>query len=158
MRKSVLAVCFVLAVGAVMAAQTKIETKWHCPKATSEQKMDVGDMPDHTYGVAQGTCSATASDKDFEEKSGAWTELRDAKKSGINSHGTFIVTLASGDKVTYSYAISAPTNKPVTNKWTLSNGTGKLKGGKGSGSCTGKMNTDGSSDWECTGTYTAASK
>ncbi len=158
MRKSALVVCFVLAVGAVMAAQNKIETKWHCPKATSEQKLDVGDMPDHSYMIAQGSCSATASSKDFEEKSGVWTEMRDVRKSGSNIHGTFIVTMADGDKVNYSYAIQAPAKKPPTNKWTLSNGTGKLKGVKGSGNCSGKMNDDGSSDWECTGTYTIASK
>jgi hypothetical protein len=157
MRKSVLVVCSVLLFGSALLAQNKIDTKWHCSKEAALQKMDVGDMADHSYMLAQGTCSATAADKGFEEKSGAFTEFRDLKKTGMTNHGRFLVTMGNGDKVNYSYAGSAPadTKKPASNKWTLDSGTGKLKGGKGSGGCSGMMNADGSSDWHCTGTYTS---
>ncbi len=159
MRKTGLALCSVFLFAPALLAQNKIETKWHCPKSTTEQKLDVGDMPDHSYRIAQGTCSATASGE-FQEKSGTYTEFDDVKKGAFTQHGVLVVTMADGDKVNYNYTGSASTDtkKPASNKWTVTNGTGKYKGGKGSGTCSGKMNQDGSSDWDCTGTYTAAAK
>jgi len=40
----------------------------------------------------------------------------------------------------------------IPNKWKILSGTGKYKGIKGSGTCSGKLNAD-AADWECTGTY-----
>jgi len=156
MRKSVLVVCSVLLFGSVLLAQNKIETKWKCAKDSAMQKLDVGDMPDHAYAVAQGTCSATASESGFDEKSGAYTEFRDMKKARMSTHGRFLVTMGSGDKVYYTYANSVPADikKPASNKWTIDSGTGKYKGIKGSGVCSGMAHEDGSGDWHCTGTYT----
>ncbi|MGB9236011.1 MAG: hypothetical protein WCC04_16500, partial [Terriglobales bacterium] len=48
-------------------------------------------------------------------------------------------------------------SKKVANKWKIVSGTGKHKGTKGSGSCAGMRNDDGSSDWECTGTTSMGS-
>jgi hypothetical protein len=61
----------------------------------------------------------------------------------------------NGDMAHYTYEGSGPTDitKPATNKWKILGGTGKHKGMKGSGSCSGTRNQDGSSDWTCTGTY-----
>ena len=159
MRRIVLVVCFVLGFAAVMAAQSKIESKWHCPKATDTQKYDVGDMADHAYAIAKGMCTASTPDANLAEKTGAFTEFQETKKTSLNSHGRFIATASNGDKMFYSYSVAmTDPKKPVSNKWTIDNGTGKYKGMKGSGTCTGKMNEDGSIDWDCTGTYTMASK
>ena len=43
-----------------------------------------------------------------------------------------------------------------SNKWTVTGGTGQFKGMKGSGTCKGKGNPDGSADFTCTGAYTLA--
>ena len=154
MRKFSLVVLTLL-VGGSMALAQKIDTKWHCPKATTEQKLDIGDTPDHAYSIGQGACTATDSTGDLKEKSGQFTESREVWKASFTFHGHYNATMDNGDKAFYTYEGTASTDmtKPATNKWKIASGTGKLKGAKGSGSCSGKGNADGSFDWECTGTY-----
>ena len=74
-------------------AQSKIDTKWHCSKAATEHELDVGDTPDHTYYIGQGTCDATASTGDLKEKNGQYTEFHDAWKESFNFHGRYNATL-----------------------------------------------------------------
>jgi hypothetical protein len=148
------AFCLLVFASAVMA-QNKVDTKWHCPKAAAEHKLDVGDVPDHSYWIGRGTCDATSSGGDLKEKTGNFTEFHDAWKASFNFHGYFNATTDNGDKVNYTYEGSASTDttKPASNKWKIVSGTGKHKGIKGSGTCSGKASADGSYDWECTGTY-----
>lgn len=155
MHKLLLVALALLASVSVAAAQSKIDTKWHCPKATTEHQLDVGDVPGHVYYIGQGTCDATSSDGDLKEKSGTFTEFQDRWKATFNFHGYYNATTEDGDKVHYTYEGSASTDitKPVANKWKIVGGTGKNKGIKGTGSCAGKANSDGSFDYECTGTY-----
>ena len=89
------------------------------------------------------------------EKSGAYTEFQELRKESFTNHGRFDATMDNGDMAYYSYEGSGPTDisKPVSNKWKIVGGTGKHKGMKGSGSCSGTRHEDGSSDWACTGTY-----
>jgi len=152
MRKLMLVVLCLLGFASVAMAQNKIETKWHCSKAAAAHKFDVGDMPDHSYQIAQGTCTATSSGSG--EKSGAYTEFQELWKASFTNHGRFNVTMDNGDMVYYTYEGSGSTDikKPASNKWKIVNGSGKQKGIKGSGTCSGKQNEDGSSDWACTGT------
>jgi hypothetical protein len=136
-------------------AQNKVDTKWHCPKPSAQQKFDVGDVPGHSYMILQGTCNATASDSGFAEKTDDYTEFQEIWKASLNFHGRANMTMDNGDKVYYTYGGSASTDftKPVPIKWKILNGTGKYKGIKGSGTCSGKFNADGSFDNACTGTY-----
>jgi hypothetical protein len=159
MRKLLLVAFSLLVSVSVAMAQSKVDTKWHCSKATTEYKLDVGDVPDHLYWIGQGTCDATSSSGDVKDKAGTFTEFHDAWKASFKFHGYFIATTDSGDKVHYMYEGSTPTDttKPMSNKWKIVGGTGKHKGIKGSGTCSGKASADGSSfDWECTGTYSIA--
>jgi len=158
MSKLVLVLCSLVLLASAAMAQGKIETKWHCSKPSAQHQFNVGDMPDHTYAIAQGTCSATSSGKAFVEKTGDYTEFDEGWKTSMSWHGRFNVTMDSGDKVYYTYEGSGPTEieKPTSNKWRIVSGTGKDKGIKGSGTCSGKRNADGSSDWDCTGTYSMA--
>ncbi|MGA2300668.1 MAG: hypothetical protein ABSG77_08235 [Candidatus Acidiferrum sp.] len=155
MRKLLFAACSLLVFGSVTMAQGKIDTKWHCPKPSAEHKFDVGDVPDHSYVILQDACNVTASDSGFAEKTGAYTEFQEIWKASINFHGRFNVTMENGDKVYYTYEGSAPTDitKPFSSKMKLLSGTGKYKGIKGSETCSGKINADGSFDMGCTGTY-----
>jgi len=155
MRNFVLVALSLLVCVSAATAQSKVDTKWHCSKPTTENKLDVGDMPDHSYAIAQGTCEATATAGDLKEKSGAYTEFHDAWKTSFKFHGHYNSATDNGDKVFYTYegTSSTDTTKPAANKWKIVNGTGKNKGIKGSGTCSGKGNADGSYDWECTGTY-----
>lgn len=155
MRKLLLVALALLVSGSVAMAQSMIDTKWHCSKATTEHKLDVGDTPDHSYWIGQGICDATASNGDLKEKSGNFTEFHDAWKASFKFHGYYIANMADGDKVNYTYEGSNSTDitKPVANKWKIVGGTGKHKGIKGAGTCAGKNNPDGSADLECKGTY-----
>jgi len=147
-------VAFCLLVFGSAAMAEKVDTKWHCAAPTANQKLDVGDEPDHSYAISQGTCTATVSASG--EKSGAFTEFQEVWKASFTNHGRFNATMDNGDMAYYTYEGSGPTDiaKPVTNKWKILSGTGKHKGMKGSGSCSGTRHEDGSSDWACTGTYT----
>jgi opacity protein-like surface antigen len=155
MRKVLFVAFSLLVFASAVMAQSKVDTKWHCPKAAAEHKLDVGDVPDHSYWIGQGTCDATSSGGDLKEKTGNFTEFHDAWKASFNFHGYFNATTDNGDKVNYTYEGSASTDttKPASNKWEIVSGTGKHKGIKGSGTCSGKASADGSYDWECTGTY-----
>ena len=149
MRKILFVTFFLLVFGSSAMAQNKVDTKWHCPKQSADHSFAVGDVPDHSYMILQGTCKATSSGSGFAEKSGAYTEFRETWKASFTWHGRFNVTMDNGDTVYYTYEGS----KPASNKWTILSGTGKYKGIKGSGTCLGTLHEDGSSDWACTGTY-----
>jgi hypothetical protein len=155
MRKFLLVALALLVFGSIAMAEDKVDTKWHCSKAAEEHKLDVGDAPDHSYWIGQGPCDSTSSSGGLKEKSGQYTEFHDAWKASFKFHGYFNSTTDNGDNVYYTYEGSASTDiaKPAANKWKIVSGTGKHKGIKGSGSCAGKVNDDGSADWECTGTY-----
>ena len=53
MRKLLLVALCLLAF-TLTAAAGKLDSKWHC-KPSAEHKFDVGDTPNHTYAIAQGT-------------------------------------------------------------------------------------------------------
>jgi hypothetical protein len=155
MRKLIFLVFSLLVFASVAMAQNKLDTKWHCPKQSEDHSFAVGDVPGHSYMILQGTCTATSSATDYPEKSAEFTEFREVWKASTTNHGRFNVTMENGDKVFYTYGGSASADlaKPATNKWKINSGTGKYKGIKGSGTCTGTMHEDESSDWHCTGTY-----
>jgi hypothetical protein len=152
MRKQLLLAFCLLLFGSAALAQ-KIDTKWHCATPTANHKFDVGDEPDHSYAMTQGGCTATTTVSG--EKSGAYTEFQEVWKASYTNHGRFNVTTDNGDMVYYTYEGSGPADisKPAMNKWKILSGTGKHKGMKGSGGCTGTRSADGSSDWACTGSY-----
>ena len=152
MRKQLFVAFCLLVFGSAAMAQ-KVDSKWHCAVPTANHKLDVGDEPDHSYVLGQGSCTATASN--LGEKSGAYTEFQEVWKASFTNHGRFNTTMDNGDMAYYTYEGSGPTDitKPVSNKWKILSGTGKHKGIKGSGTCSGTRHEDGSSDWACTGTY-----
>ncbi len=156
MRKLLLIALSLLVSISVAMAQSKLETKWHCSKAGGDHKIDVGDAPDHAYWIGQGKCDSTASNPGFKEKDGTYTEFRDVWKANFNFHGYYNVNMENGDKVFYTYdgSGSMDMTKPAANKWKIVGGTGKYKGIKGSGSCSGKVNADESNDLVCKGAYT----
>jgi len=153
MRKLIFVAFCVVVLTSLAVAQNNLDTKWHCSKASAEQSYQAADSV-HSYGAAQGNCSATSSKTG--EKSGVYTEAMDTTKTSLANHGTYVVTMDDGDKVYYSYSGKGnPAKKVASNKWTIAGGTGKYKAAKGAGTCAGTMNDDGSSDWSCTGTFTA---
>ena len=115
MSKRLLVVFCLLVVASVAMAQ-KIDTKWNCAKPSTKPTLAVGDVPDHSYGLAQGTCTATSSSNG--DKSGAFTEFDEVWKATMTGHGRFNVTADNGDMVFYTYETSGPNDikKPAANK------------------------------------------
>ena len=163
MRKLALMVIALLAVASVSAAQTsgKISTMWKCSAPSPTHALPVGDAPDHAYVVQQSKCTTSSGEiAGMKQKEGASTEFADGTATTAKGHGVFVETMANGDKIFYSYEFTGTSKNKMlesgTNKWTVSGGTGQFKGMKGSGTCAGKGNPDGSGDYNCTGTYTLA--
>ena len=99
MRIFTLIALFVVMITGLAFSQTKLEAKWHCEKATVEHKIDIGDMPDHSYAIAQGSCTATSPADALGEKSGQYNEYREVWKSSFTFHGHYISTTEGGEFV-----------------------------------------------------------
>ena len=159
MRNCVHAACLFFLCATLSAAQGKISSQWKCDKPSEQHAFAVPDSEGHNYSLAQGKCtSEKGSMGDAKEKEGTYTEFGDMTGNANQNHGVFVVTVADGDKVFYRYhgtQLMKDSNlESATNKWTLAGGTGKYKAVKGEGGCKGKGNADGSSTWECEGSYT----
>ena len=151
--RRILLIALCLLVPSLLLAQTKFQSKYHCAKSDAQKTFDVGDVDGHSLGVAQGSCDATKAGAG--EKSGVFTETQEIWKSSFKTRGHFVVTMDNGDKLYHSYeAVGDPAKNTVAEKWRVTGGTGKHKTATGSGTCTGKLNADGSSDWDCAGTTT----
>lgn len=162
MRNFGFVVCLLVVCIALSEAQDKISTQWKCDaKPADQHNIAVPDREGHSYGISQGKCTAErGSMGDMKEQEGTFTEFGDMAGSAVQNHGVFVDILASGDKVFYHYhgtqAWKDGKMESATNKWTLAGGTGKYKAVKGEGECKGKGNPDGSSTWDCEGTYSVA--
>ena len=95
-------------------------------------------------------------------KSGTGTEFLDVKGDKTTGHGEFLENMENGDKNYYRYEFTGTSKDGAfesgSNKWSMTEGGGKMKGGKASGTCTAKGNADGSTSFDCMGTYTPAAK
>ena len=141
-------------------AQSKIESGWTCPKATTANSIDVGDQPHHSYMIAQFNCTSTKGEIDgVKEKEGTATEFAEVTGNRLKGHGIFVDTLANGDKITFSYQSMATLKdgqmQSGSNKWQATGGSGKFKGIKASGGCKVMAGADGSTNFDCSGTYTS---
>jgi hypothetical protein len=111
------------------------------------------------YVVEQTKCTATRGEiAGVAEKEGTATEFAEVVGDKASGHGVFVETLANGDKIHVTYTFDGTSKNNVfqsgSNKWTVAAGTGMFKGAKGGGTCTAKGNPDGTTAFECSGTYT----
>lgn len=158
MRNFVLVVCFLSLCVTLSAAQGKISSQWKCDQPSDQHSIAVPDGEGHNYAIAQGKCTSEKGGMgDAKEQEGTYSEFGDVTSSANQNHGLFVVTLANGDKVFYRYhgkqLLKDGKMTSATNSWTLAGGTGKYKTVKGEGSCKGKGNADGTSTWNCEGSY-----
>lgn len=136
----------------------KLQVQWKCAPPNPVNMLPVGDTPDHAYVIEQVKCTAANGEiAGVKEKDAMGTEFVDGTGNTSKGHGVFVETLANGDKIVYSYDFTGVSkdNKFVSgsNTWKATSGIGKFKGITGSGTCTAKGNPDGSSVFDCTGTY-----
>ncbi len=159
MRKLVLVPVLVCLCAGVALAQGKVSNGWACGKPASAQSIEIGDQPNHAYSIDQIKCTSTKGEiEGVREKEGTGTEFAEVTGNSSSGHGIFVETMANGDIIHFTYqtkaAIKNGQMQSATNKWQATSGTGKFKGIKASGTCTGTGNADGSTAWTCTGTYT----
>jgi hypothetical protein len=156
-----LVVCSLCLSASVALAQGKVNSQWNCAKPTDAHSIDVGDQTGHAYAIAQFTCTAVKGELEgAKEKEGTGTEFDEVNGNTVKLHGVFVETLSSGDKLHVNYQGKGTMEKGQMqsggDEWTITGGTGKFKGAKGKGTCTGKGNPDGSTTFDCTGDYTLA--
>jgi uncharacterized protein affecting Mg2+/Co2+ transport len=141
-------------------AQTKMSGAGVCAKPDVEHAIPVSDSPGQTFTIGQGKCTWS---KPWEiegqaTKGGATTFFAHTSGNTVRQSEVYVDTLASGDKVFYSYNQTATLKnnmpQPTKGKWTITSGTGKAKGIKGSGTCSITPAADGSVAFECEGEYT----
>jgi hypothetical protein len=159
MRRFLIIVFVICLTATAASAQGKIDTPWKCAKPAPAHTLVAGDQPNHAYTLQSVKCTATKGEiAGVKQKEGVATEFLEATGNTVKGHGTFVETLANGDKIHYSFETSGTSANNMfqsgNNKWTITGGTGKFKGIKGSGTCKGKGNPDGSAEFSCTGTYT----
>lgn len=145
----------------VAQGQTTLNTTWKCSVVEPANAVPVAGQANHAYSVYQVKCTASSGQvAGVKEKEGTATEFADIMGNTNKGHGIFVATLENGDTVTYDYQFTSTMNGKVaesaSNTWTMTSGTGKAKGIKGTGSCKGKGNADASLSLECTGSYTTA--
>jgi hypothetical protein len=160
MKKTCLVLCLVSLVSSIALAQGKTNVQWKCDKPSIQHSIPVGDKPGHAYVVEQINCTAIKGDiAGNKMKSGIGTEFVNLKGDAMTGHGEFIESMENGDKNVYKYEFSGTTKNGAfesgTNKWSLIEGGGKMKGGKANGTCKAKGNPDQSTSFDCMGTYTA---
>ena len=159
MRKLVLGVCFVFVGASAVVAQGKVAVKWSCPKATLAHSLEAGDQPNHVYSISQVKCTATSGElAGVKHKDAVGTEFHEITGASDRFHGVFVETLASGDKITYTYEGTATIKGGLleagSNKWSSTSGTGSFKNIKSHGTCKAKGAPDGGAEFDCSGDYT----
>ena len=163
MRRIFMISAAVLFCAAAATAQTKVTGTAQCGKPDPQQVLPVGDRPGHMLGIAQIKCTYTkpmeiGGDK---SKDGVSTETSDISGNTSHPRGFHVVTMESGDKAFFSYQGAATAKdgglEGLKGNWSLSGGSGKLKGIKGKGTFTCAPSGDGLS-CDVEGEYQLAAK
>lgn len=138
MKRAALVFLVVLALAASAAAQTKFSGTAQCAKPEKEYKIEVGDRPGHSFGIAQGKCTWTKGEvAEIQAKEEVWTASGERSGNTLRFRGASLLNMANGDKVYVRSegSITFKDEAPQTEegKWTFNSGTGKFKGLKGKG-------------------------
>ena len=163
MKRFCLVPCFLCVVSRIALAQENANVQWKCDKPAVQHSINVGDQPGHAYAIDQISCTAISGEiAGVKIKSGTGTEFLDIKGDKTTGHGEFVENMENGDKNYYKYEFTGTSKNGAfesgSNKWHLTRGGGRMKGGKASGTCTARGNADESVSFDCTGSYTPAAK
>ncbi len=159
-----MSVLVLVSAAAAAPAQTKLTMSGKCAKPDVQQAVPAADAQDHVMTIAQGKCTPVKAAEigGSPSKEGAFAEHGEVTGNKGHVSGTYVETLANGEKVYYRYegtsVLQAGALQTMQNKWKIVGGTAKLKGITGQGTCSGKGTPDGGLDFECTGDYTLAAK
>ena len=151
-------VVLVFALATTAGAQSKFAGKCSQGKANPEYSVTTGDK---TLVLAKTICTWSAGDLGGDQLK-AEEDIYTSDMMGKTSrdHGYGAGTTASGDKyfIKFDGTTTFEKNNPVsgTCTWAFTGGTGKLKGLKGKGTCTGKFDSSGAAVFDIVGEYQLA--
>lgn len=157
--RTVLAFLAATALAAALGAQTKNSGTIQCGKADPAHMIEVGDKPNHSWGVSKSTCTWTKQMEiaGLKSKDGHSVFAADATGDKFSGHGIHVTTYDNGDKIYVRFQGGGTMKDGVTQtdsgKWSYTGGTGKLKGIKGQGTYKGKGSADGGVTYEIEGDY-----
>ncbi|MBZ5565050.1 MAG: hypothetical protein LAP13_21845 [Acidobacteriia bacterium] len=157
--KIILTFLVVFALAAVASAQTKISGTLQCGKTDPVYTIQVGDRPNHSFGISQTKCTWTKPLEiaGVQSKEDVYTGFSEISGNRSNGHSYGVITMANGDKCYGRLQLSATLKDGVLEsaegKWSFVGATGKLKGLKGKATSKGKGAADGTSTWEVEGEY-----
>ena len=115
----------------------------HCNRPDTDQQLDVGDVSGHTISLTQTTCSWTKPlvIDGIPDTEGVSSQIGEIQDGNYTSHGYFVDTMSSGDKVFLRYEATVTMTdgevQSVQGKWNFTGGTGKFKGIQGDGTFSG---------------------
>jgi hypothetical protein len=142
------------------AQGTKMSATFVCETPSVVHALPVEGHPDKAYSVSQVKCTATKpwQISGVAGKEGVGTGTAANTGNASQSSGTFVETMANGDKAYYRYEFSSTLKdgkpeKISNHKWELVGGTGKLSAVKGHGTCNAEVQADGKVVYECQGEY-----
>jgi hypothetical protein len=131
-----------------------------CSPPNPLHALPVDGRPDHSYAVSQVKCTWT---KPWQiggvaSRDGVGTGTDAISGNTSQSSGTYVDTMANGDKAYYKYEFNAITKdgkpeKISNHKWELLGGTGKMNAVRGKGTCNATPQADGKVVYECRGEY-----
>jgi hypothetical protein len=141
------------------SAQTKSSGTNVCAKADPQNMISIPDHDGHSYVIGQAKCSWSKQMKIGEDLGKAGTASFSGEMHGntMAFHAYYVDEMTNGDKAFYEYhgTIIMKDGANVSEKgtWTMTGGTGKIKGYTGKGTYTSKPNADGGSTAEVVGDY-----
>jgi len=159
MQRVSLVALLMLAVPSIVLAQVKVSGAGVCAKPDPGYSIEATDRPGHIFTIGRYPCTWS---KPFEiagTKSKEGPDIISVEIQGNRGEWNefYVDTTDTGDKGYYRLHGTAVFRngalQDLQGKWTLKGGTGKLKGIKGNGTCTGKGQADGGVSFECEGQY-----
>jgi hypothetical protein len=139
MRVYVLAATAAACLGSAAAAADKFTATCSCDKPDPQHLLPVGDRPDHSLGVEARKCTWTQPIEigGDASKDGVATNTVEVSGNKARFRGVHEVTFASGDKLALPYQgtglLKDKKSDSSKGTFTFAEGTGKLKGVKGTG-------------------------
>ncbi len=160
MKLKVITVFFIaLALPALSLAQTKVSGTVKCGKPDQQQKIDVGDKPNHAVAISQGKCTWTKpmTIADIQTHDDVVTTSEEMTSTSVHARGYVLGNMSNGDKFTVrthaTDAVKDGNVQSTTGTWTFASGTGKIKGIKGGGTFKGKPDAEGNMIVDVEGEY-----
>jgi hypothetical protein len=145
MKRQLLFIACALALASSAVAQTKFSGSLDCDKADPRYGIPIPDRPDFAYAVSQNKCTwpKGGSLEGLQAKELVNTTFLEVMGASGHSTATGVTRYDNGDKL-YTRSTGTTDLKALTvsGKWTVTDGTGKLRGIKGGGTYACKLKSE----------------